>query len=119
MDSTPNLLIRSWPVNLSFSCLKTTITYHYSKSFYICAKMLCFMSRKSYTSIMKVKFSLFSRIYRKFEVYRYSDFPKILGDLPDFPSSSATYKQYKFLTLKGAKKNYQTIFDISKQKKHQ
>ncbi len=68
---------------------------------------------------MKVKFSLFSRIYRKFEVYRYSDFPKILGDLPDFPSSSATYKQYKFLTLKGAKKNYQTIFDISKQKKHQ
>ena len=78
--------------------------------------MLLFISIESYTSIMKVNFSLFSRIYRKFEVQRYSDFPKILGDLPDFPSSSATYKQYKFLTLKGAKKNYQTIFDISKQK---
>ena len=57
------------------------------------------------------------RIYRKFEVQRYSSFPKILGDLPDFPSSSASYKQYKLLTLKGAQKNYQTIFDISKQKK--
>ena len=66
---------------------------------------------------MNLKFSLFSRIYRKFEVQRLSDFPKILGDLPDFPSSSATYKQYKFLTLKGAKNNYQTIFDISKQRK--
>jgi len=75
------------------------------------------MFRESYTSVMKVKFSLFSRIYRKFEVQRYSDFPKILGDLPDFPSSSATYKQYKLLTLKGAKNNYQTIFDISKHKK--
>lgn len=56
------------------------------------------------------------RIYRKFEVQRYSDFPKVLGDLPDFPSSSATYQQYKHLTLKGAKKNYQTIFDISNNK---
>jgi SAM-dependent methyltransferase len=65
---------------------------------------------------MNLKFSIISRIYRKFEIQRYSDFPKILGDLPDFPSSSATYRQYKFLTLRGAKKNYQTIFDISKQK---
>jgi hypothetical protein len=61
-------------------------------------------------------FSAILRIYRKFEIQRYSDFPKILGDLPDFPSSSATYRQYKFLTLRGAKKNYQTIFDISKLK---
>lgn len=56
------------------------------------------------------------RIYRKFEVQRYSNFPKVLGDLPDFPSSSATYQQYKLLTLKGAKRNYQTIFDISNNK---
>lgn len=59
---------------------------------------------------------IFRRIYRKFELQRYSDFPKVLGDLPDFPSSSATYRQYKHLTLKGAKKNYQTIFDISNNK---
>ena len=63
---------------------------------------------------MNLNFSIISRIYRKYEIQRYSDFPEILGDLPDFPSSSATYRQYKFLTLRGAKKNYQTIFDISK-----